>query len=142
MSSRPVTVNDLLSGQVSLDVECLDRVYLNLYVPNLQVSGQVVNFLDKHLGCPIPSPAVVEKIGTRFWDRVAAFARRNGVPVVRFARDDRKIDVMRPYLERQAATGRSGVAAVGVAQEFQNVFSASTHASAGGGGADVQLVQG
>jgi hypothetical protein len=31
---------------------------------------------------------------------------------------------MRPYLAAQARTGRSGVAAIGVAQEFQNVFAA------------------
>jgi hypothetical protein len=31
---------------------------------------------------------------------------------------------MRPYLQRQAATGRSGVAAIGVAQEFQRVWTA------------------
>ena len=31
---------------------------------------------------------------------------------------------MRPYLARQAATGRSGVAAIGVAQEFQRVCTA------------------
>ena len=34
-----VTVNDLLDGQVILDVQCLDRVHLNGYVPNLQVAG-------------------------------------------------------------------------------------------------------
>jgi len=37
-----VTINDLLDGHVKLDIECLDRVYLNGYVPNLQVAGQVV----------------------------------------------------------------------------------------------------
>ena len=31
---------------------------------------------------------------------------------------------MAPYLGRQAATGRSGVAAAGVAQEFQRVSTA------------------
>jgi hypothetical protein len=40
--------------------------------------------------------------------------------VVRFGKGDRKIDVMRRYLVAQARTGRSGVAAIGVAQEFQN----------------------
>jgi hypothetical protein len=35
---------------------------------------------------------------------------------------DRNIDVMKPYLERAAATGRSQVAAIGVAQELQRVF--------------------
>jgi len=37
--AAPVTVNDVLDGQVALDLECLDRVYLNVYVPNLQVGG-------------------------------------------------------------------------------------------------------
>ena len=53
---RPVTVNDLLDGRVGLDIECLDRIYLNGYVANLQVSGQVVSFLTRHLGYPIASP--------------------------------------------------------------------------------------
>ena len=56
---------------------------------------------------------------------VASFAEADDIPVVRFGKDDRKIDRMRPYLARQAATGRSGVAAIGTAQEFQNVFAAS-----------------
>ena len=30
-----VTVNDVLDGHVVLDLECLDRIYLNGYVPNL-----------------------------------------------------------------------------------------------------------
>ena len=45
-----VTVNDVLDGHVVLDLECLDRIYLNGYVPNLQVGGQVVSFLTQHLG--------------------------------------------------------------------------------------------
>ena len=40
-----VTVNDVLDGHVGLDLECLDRIYLNAYVPMLQVGGQVVSFL-------------------------------------------------------------------------------------------------
>ena len=120
-----VTVNDVLDGHVGLDVECLDRIYLNGYVPNLQVAGQVVSFMTAHLGNPIPSPAIMEKIGTAFRKAVASFAEADHIPVVRFSKDDRKIDRMRPYLARQAATGRSGVAAIGTAQEFQNVFAAS-----------------
>jgi hypothetical protein len=117
-----VTVNDVLDGHVALDLECLDRVYLNAYVPNLQVGGQVVSFLTAHLGNPIPSPAIFDKIGTAFRKAVGRFADDEHIPVVRFGKTDRKIDVMRPYLDRQAATGRSGVAAIGVAQEFAPVF--------------------
>jgi len=127
--SCPVTVNDLLDGHAMLDVECLDRLYLSGYVPNLQVAGQVVMFLRHHLGCPVPSPAVFEKLGTRFRRAVEDFARTERIPWVRFGKDDRKVDVMRPYLDRQAATGRSGVAAIGVAQEFQYVFTGSRRPS-------------
>jgi hypothetical protein len=35
-----VNVNDLLNDHVVLDLECLDRIYLNAYVPNLQTSGR------------------------------------------------------------------------------------------------------
>ncbi|UQX13417.1 hypothetical protein [Candidatus Mycobacterium methanotrophicum] len=120
-----VTVNDVLDGHVGLDVECLDRIYLNGYVPNLQVGGQVVSFMTGHLGCPIPSPAILEKIGAAFRGAVDRFAADNHIPVVRFGKGDRKIEVMRPYLASQACTGRSGVAAIGIAQEYQNVFASS-----------------
>lgn len=106
--TRPVMVNDLLDGQVVVDLECLDRVYLNVYVPNLQVSGQVVTFLTQHLGNPIPSPAIFDKIGVAFGKSVARFAEDNHIPVVRFGKTDRKIAVMQPYLDRQAWTGRGG----------------------------------
>jgi hypothetical protein len=128
-----VTVNDVLDGHVGLDVECLDRIYLNGYVPNLQVGGQVASFLTAHLGYVIPSPAILEKIGTGFRRAVDRFAADNEIPVVRFGKDDRKIDRMRPYLARQVATGRSGVAAIGVAQEFAPVFLATKHWAHHGG---------
>jgi hypothetical protein len=124
MGARVVTAGEILDGHVALDIECLDRVYLNAYVPILQSSGQVVAFMTQHLGLPIPSPAIFDKMGQRFRGAVASFADANCIPWVRFAKDDRKADVMRPYLDRQAATGRSGVAAIGVAQEFQRVWAA------------------
>ncbi len=65
-AAHSVTVGELLDGHVRLDIECLDRIYLNGYVPNLQVGGQVASFMTAHLKYPIPSPAIMEKIGTKF----------------------------------------------------------------------------
>jgi len=124
MGAGVVTVNEVLGGHVALDIECLDRVYLNAYVPILQSSGQVVAFMTQHLGMPIPSPALMEKISTKFRRAVESFAEANGIPWVKFAKEDRKADVMAPYLRKAAVTGRSQVAAVGVAQEFQRVWAA------------------
>jgi hypothetical protein len=132
---RVVTVNDILDGHVGLDLECFDRIYLNGWVPTLQVPGQVVSFLTQHLGFPIPSPALLERIGLRFRRAVVEFAADNGIPVIRFAKGQRKLEVMRPYLDRLAREGRTGVAAIGVAQEFQRVFTGTTyHCDEGGGG--------
>src|SRR3954452_4776639 len=123
--AKPVTVNDVLEGHVALDLECLDRIYLNAYVPNLQVGGQVVSFLTAHLGNPIPSPAIFDKIGTAFRQAVGQFAKDEHIPVVRFTKTDRKIDTIRRYPAAAAATGRSRVAGIGVAQEFAPVFTAA-----------------
>src|SRR5436189_5242445 len=122
--SGGVTASEVLDGHVALDIECLDRVYLNAYVPILQSSGQVVAFMTQHLGMPIPSPALMEKISTRFRRVVESFAEANSIPWVRFGKDDRKADVMAPYLRRAAAGGHSQIAAIGIAQEFQRVWAA------------------
>ena len=117
----PVTVNDVLDGHVKLDLECLDRLYLHGYLGQLQVGGQVIQFLN-HRGYPVPSPACLQQIGDAFRRRVASFAEANHIPVVPLKAADRNIDVMRPYLERAAETGRSQIAAIAVAQETQRVF--------------------
>jgi hypothetical protein len=119
--SVPVTVNDVLDGHTALDLECLDRLYLHGYLGQLQVGGQVIQFLN-HRGYPVPSPACLQQIGDAFRRRVASFAEANHIPVVPLKAADRNIEVMRPYLEKAAATGRSQVAAIGVAQETQRVF--------------------
>lgn len=59
----------------------------------------------------------MERIGTVFRRGVKSSAGQQDIAVVKFDKHDRKQDVMRPYLQRQAATGSTGVAAIGVAQE-------------------------
>jgi hypothetical protein len=132
MGAGVVTVNDVLNGHVALDIQCLDRIYLNAYVPNLQTSAQVVAFLSTHLGYRFPSPALFNQIGQRFRRAVAAYAEANDLPWVQFGKGDDKLAVLRAHLDRQAATGGSGVAAIGVAQEFQRVWTATQGKTATG----------
>ncbi len=128
MAPSVVNINDVLEGHVALEVECVDRLYLNAYVPNLQVGGQVVCFLTRHRGHPIPSPALLGQIGNRFRREVQAFANARGIPVLHLKKpdrtrwDDRKLDHVRPYLERAVREHRFGVVAIVAAQEFQWVF--------------------
>jgi len=118
---RVVTVNDVLDGHAALDLDCLDRLYLHGYLGQLQVGGQVIQFLT-HRGFKVYSAACLQQIGDAFRRRVASFAEANHIPVVTLKAADRNIEVMRPYLNRAAASGRSQVAAIGTAQETQRVF--------------------
>ena len=115
--ARVGNVNEILDGHVVLDLECLDRIYLNAYVPTLQVGGQVISFFTQHRNQPIASPVLFQKMGDAFRQAVATFAKRRQIPVIRFARRDRQIDLIQPYFK--AAT-QPGVIAIGVAQEFQS----------------------
>lgn len=121
-------VNEVLEGHVALDLECVDRIYLNAYVPNLQVGGQVVTFLTTHLGNDIPSPALFKKLGDRFRANVKTFAESNDIPIMQLKRpdrtrwNDRKLDHVRPLLDKAEAEGRFGVVAIVAAQEIQKVF--------------------
>ncbi|MGH7310098.1 MAG: hypothetical protein ACREK6_15540 [Candidatus Rokuibacteriota bacterium] len=123
-----VNINDVLDRHVVLDLECVDRIYLNAYVPNLQVGGQVVTFLTAHLGNDIPSPALFKRLGDRFRERVKAFSEAKGIPILRLRRpdrsrwDDRKIDHVQPLLDQAEREGRTGVVAIIAAQEIQKVF--------------------
>jgi hypothetical protein len=126
--SRVVNINDVLDGHVGLDLTCVDRLYLNVYVPNLQVGGQVVTFLTEHRGNQVPSPALFKPMGDRFRRLVGDFAATNGIPLLRLGKpdrsrwDDRKLDHVRPFIELAQREGRIGVVAIVAAQEIQKVF--------------------
>jgi hypothetical protein len=64
------------------------------------------------------------QLGDRFRKAVLSFSDANDIPWIKFGKDEAKLEVMQPHLARQASTGRSGVAAIGVAQEFQRVRTA------------------
>jgi hypothetical protein len=110
--ARLTNINEVLDGHVMLEVEFVDGMLLNAYVPNLRVAGQVVRFLTDHLGNPVPPPASFSQIGNRFVREAKAFAARNSIPILRLAKpdrsrwDDRKVDHVRPYVD-DAVTPRS-----------------------------------
>lgn len=118
MATSP-SLAELLDGHVSLDCECFDRLYLNIYQPKLQTSGGVVYFLHDHRGNPIPSPALFRPMGDAYRKSVTKFAEDSGIEMIRFKAGDRKIEVVTPYLEKAE---RPGVVVIGQAQETQRVI--------------------
>ena len=49
------TVGNLLQDQVTLDIECIDRLYLNAYQPRLQTGAGVAYFFKQHRRAQVAS---------------------------------------------------------------------------------------
>ena len=90
-------------------------MYLNVYVPGLQYESGVAAFFRRHRGHPWASSALMEPISTAFVAAIHAFVDEQKVPLIPFAKGQRKDDEMAERLTRFAAP--EGVVFVGRAQE-------------------------
>jgi hypothetical protein len=100
---------------VTLEVRCIDRLYLNAYVPRLQSGGGVVDFLVRGCGQKIASPALLGQITDAFKTRLRAWADQQGIRWIDFKKGERKDTVVQRYRDRFKRP--SGVVLIGVAQE-------------------------
>lgn len=117
-------VAEIIRDHVSLQVRCLDRLYLNAYVPRLQSSGGVVDFLVRGCGQKIPSPVLFRHITDDFKTHLRRWATARGIPWIEFRKGERKDTVVARY--RQRFPKRSGVVLIGVAQERASTWAATT----------------
>ena len=99
----PRTVADVLTDHVVFEIECIDRMYCNVYVPQLQHAGGLLGYLHRQLGLPIASTAPLGKITDAFSTAMRRFARDRRVPWVDFVKGQRKDDVMHEHLARFTA---------------------------------------
>jgi len=114
------TVADVLTQHVTFEVECIDRMFLNVYQPELQYSAGLVGYVHRQLKMPIASTAPLAKISDRFNRAVHRFAESEGIPWVDFVKGQRKDDVMLEHLKR--FTPVEGVVFIGRSQEKNTVF--------------------
>src|SRR5262249_1479340 len=108
-------IPELLSGHVTLEVECLDRLYLNGYIGPLATSGGLVTFMRGQLGKPIPSPVVRGQVTEKFREAVKAMAEQHKIPTHQFDHKERKDKVANQI--RQQRGVKDGIVFIGVAQE-------------------------
>jgi hypothetical protein len=120
MMTVPRSVAEVLSDHVTLEVECIDRMYLNLYVPQLQYASGVVGFFKGHRGATFASSALMDPMTRGFVTDVEAFVGRLGVDLVTFEKGQRKDDVALSYLAN--FEGDEGVLFVGKAQEKTTAY--------------------
>ncbi len=114
-------IPELLSGHVTLEIECLDRLYLNGYIGKLATPGGLVTFMREQLDKPIPSPVVLGQVTEKFREAVRAKAEREQIPIYQFDHRERKDDIANE-MRRQRGV-RDGIVFIGVAQEKAQAFS-------------------
>src|SRR3954469_9317405 len=118
--SLPRSVAEVLADHVSLEVEGIDRMYLNVYVPQWQREVGVASFFRYHRGYPFVSSALMDPISKSFVAAMDAFARQEQVPVVPFRKGQRKDDIAAEHLS--GFDKPEGVLFIGKAQEKTPVF--------------------
>lgn len=117
----PATMADVLDDHVVFELDCIDRMYLNLYQPKLMYPGGVVGFFKGHRQMPFASSALMDPMTTAFVEGIHRFIRDQGLELVHFTKGQRKDDVAHEHL-----AGHDGLSEqilfVGRAQEKTRVY--------------------
>ena len=137
--SIPRSVAEVLREHVVLEVEAIDRMYLNVYVPHLQSVGAVVGYLRVHRGQRFASTTAVTPMTEAFVRNIDQFINHEGVDLVAFQKWQRKDDVTQKYLRR--FTQCEGVLYVGKAQEKARVMRTERRRSRHTGGTYPWIVE-
>lgn len=114
------SVADILDKHVKLKVEGIDRMYLNAYIPKLQLEGGAAWFFRGHRQQPVASSVLMGQMSRTFVAALDQFSKQNAIEVVCLEKGQRKDDVMKERLKR--FTSPEGVVFIGKAQEKAKVF--------------------
>ncbi|MCZ6830645.1 MAG: hypothetical protein O7F73_13850 [Gammaproteobacteria bacterium] len=114
------TASRLLQDHVTLELDCIDRLYLNAYQPMLQTGGGVFYFFKKHRGAQVVFPVLMAPMTADFVKRIHLFAREQGLEFKRFSKGVRKDEITRARLRDFQKD--EGVFYIGVAQEKFSTF--------------------
>lgn len=118
--SLPRSVADVLNEHVTLEVEGIDRMYLNVYQPRLQTERGVASFFRFHRGETFASSALMAPMSTAFIAAVEDFVEREQIPMLTFTKGQRKDDIAKEH--HAQFRGTEGIVFVGKAQEKTPVF--------------------
>jgi hypothetical protein len=78
--SLPHSVAEVIQKHVTLEVECIDRMYLNVYIPALQRERGVASFFRFHRGETFASSALMDPISKGFIRNIASFCKEQQFP--------------------------------------------------------------
>ena len=114
-------MSSILKDGVTVDVEGIDRMYLNVYQPMLLSGAGVCTFSIKRHGQPLASSVPMATMIRQFIKDIRGFDNDNGIEVVRFRKGERKNDETQRRLRRYELDTDQMVY-IGIAQERFGAF--------------------
>ena len=116
----PRTAAEVLSGHVTLEVRCIDRVLLTFRQPRLQYGQGIHNFFCQHRGNRFVSSALMLPMTARFTADIRHYIDTRRLDLVRFTKGQSKDQIAKEYLAGHH--GGECILFVGVAQEKTRVW--------------------
>ena len=116
----PRSAAQVLSGHVTLEIRCIDRILLTFRQPRLQYGKGIHGFFCHHRGNQFVSSALMLPMTEAFAADIHHYIAARGLDLVRFAKGESKDQIAKGYL-----AGRSGgeqILFAGVAQEKTRIW--------------------
>jgi hypothetical protein len=130
---------DVVGDHVVLELEAIDRMYLNVYVPYLQTAGAVAGYLRVQHGQRFASTTAVAPMTEAFVRNIEQFVSDEGIDLVTFTKGQRKDDVTQRHLKSFRKS--EDVLYVGEAQEKARVMRTERRRSRRTGGTYPWIVE-
>ncbi|MDQ3621881.1 MAG: hypothetical protein M3463_05230, partial [Verrucomicrobiota bacterium] len=119
MNALSQNVAELQRDQIRFELECIDRMYLNLYVPQLTSAPGVAAYFRHYKGQRFASTKDAVAMSHAFHREILAFAEAQQIPMIHFKKGQRKDSVMQKRLAKFQK--EEGVVFIGIAQEKATV---------------------
>ena len=116
----PRSAAQVLSGHVTLEIRCIDRILLTFRQPRLQYGKGIHGFFCHHRGNQFVSSALMLPMTEAFAADIHHYIAARGLDLVRFTKGESKDQIAKGYL-----AGRNGgeqILFAGVAQEKTRIW--------------------
>jgi hypothetical protein len=120
MMTLPRSAAQVLSGHVTLEIRCIDRILLTFRQPRLQYGKGIHGFFCHHRGNQFVSSALMHPMTEAFAADIHHYIGARNLDLIRFAKGESKDKIARGYLAGH--NGGEQILFAGVAQEKTRIW--------------------
>jgi hypothetical protein len=120
MMTLPRSAAQVLSGHVTLEIRCIDRILLTFRQPRLQYGKGIHGFFCHHRGNQFVSSALMHPMTEAFAADIDHYIGARNLDLIRFTKGESKDQIAKGYLAGH--NGGEQILFAGVAQEKTRIW--------------------